>query len=248
MRYRRTLFIGILLLSCGYFALAQNKDSTKLFLGISIGPSLEYGTVKLNEEYSPPYPYPNSPPHSGFFSRYLKAQIPKMGVFLKLFVEKPVLSSHFSIFTGLQYEDKGYKTRLFTDTLAIGGSPVRIYKYVDHAHYKYYSIPLGIKYKLLGKRIGISISAGLIYDFAASYLLVSDGLDIVGGPGPPSQISTNMDISIQVGLFLNLNKHVLLSVEPGFVQALKFNAPLVTYEYLARFYSVIFPITLSWRF
>jgi hypothetical protein len=233
-----TLVILVLLFTKPVFTQQRYRDSTKLLLGISIGPTSEFRRVKLVDGNSLSYPY------SYLDSRHISTQIPKAGFVLKLFIEKPLFHSPLSISSGFQFEDKGYKTRSTTDTLFMGSV---LEKYIDHCRYSYFSIPFMLKYKILDKKIGVCVSSGLIYDFAARYRVVSD---VPNNSTPSIGIHGNVSISIQIDLEFYSSRHFLLSFEPGFIQALKYNVPLaeVSNAYAGRLYSFIFPITMSRKF
>jgi hypothetical protein len=239
------LFCFLVFLHFSENLLAEGRDTSK-FLSISVGPTYEYRGTKLREAN-------NSV--SNFNNACYLAQMPKMGYFIKVGVEKCLFHSNFFLAFGAQFENKGYKVKEISDSVYLVNSsnPVggRTLKYSQTFNYYYFSVPLGIKYVIIEGRLRLNFLAGIVFDGNGKYgenIKFSTG-EILSYNSSPH--SWNIGECFQIGVSWKLNNAVRLSFDPGYIRSLFYNDNLrggADLPYQLRFYSYIFPITIYLNF
>ncbi|MFI5149190.1 MAG: hypothetical protein ACHQRM_05610 [Bacteroidia bacterium] len=240
----------ILLLVCGFnlniSAQRNFSDSTKWILGIGAGPSNEFRQIASTPESK----FPQVLSH-------LNAQTPKNSIFASFFFDLRVYSTNFYLCTGLNYEDKGFKTNQVTDTSysynKYGVTGVIPYSHSEIYHYHYFGVPLLVKYKFTYKKLGLIVGGGLILE--AGYYLYMDRtssitiLDNTGG-----SVASNKSYEMDATLSYRLNKHLFVMIQGIYSRCLNYKDYAGFYpknsslgNVWCRFYSFAFPIGIAYR-
>jgi len=150
------------------------------------------------------------------------------------------VSEHFTFETGLQYSDKGEKTKWFSDFIyntPDPSIPTRI-KYI--VHYYYLDIPVKVNYYLLTKRLKYFISGGVSANIFLGQTTTSIGEFSDGhteerpsSHGLSAASTINIAIIAGMGIQYSLNEKLSLRIEPTYRRSLTafVNAPIKGYLY-----------------
>ena len=229
---------------------SQSIDSTKWTHGISIGPTYEFRDVQLNSGSTT----------NKQDSYELGCQIPKTGILIKYTFEIRIPKSRFFVSTGIAYEDKGFSSNA-SDSI-FNYSPNKIPPYtggtkmleswIYKKEYRYHSIsvPIALTYRYkLGKlffmgSIGIAYEAPCIttqvthFTSPNSYYTIPDDVN-------RNDHNWNVDLLVNLGVGITIQKKIILSFAPGFTQCLLYKDVCFTDYYSCRMYSFTFPVSLT---
>jgi hypothetical protein len=184
---------------------------------------------------------------------HTKSQISKQGIYARINFDYPLSTKCFYLCTGIEYEDKGFKTKVMSQTdsgtYATGGSYSYIVYHQELYHYRYINLPIGLKYFIVNRKIKISVLAGIDICLWGKLYTNSTSTGIYYTPAPTG-VPRTIGGAVKVGLGYQISPHFLVSFDPGYSMSFLNNPPLggTTNAYKARLYSFVFPLTLSYVF
>ncbi|MFI5150005.1 MAG: hypothetical protein ACHQRM_09755 [Bacteroidia bacterium] len=155
------------------------------------------------------------------------------------------------LLTGVQLENKGFRTGQIVDTTVVTGkysSHYDINSYTLSFHYYYLSVPLGLKYRINMGALKINLIAGMILDAPGYYGKRTYYPDGTKTNSHREVHAWNYDAYFQIGISWQFKNGSSISFDPGYIGALNYNDNDTlqggnSLPYTCRFYSFIFPVT-----
>jgi len=229
---KAVLQLLIILAIIPFFGFSQGKDSTctgKFSIGLAFSPDYCYRTLQSDAS-------------SQWIADGRNAmEVPKFG-FTTGISGLYKLSKKVNIEAGLQYSDKGEKTKQYTPDTTQPSDPA-IPNHVSYNYsYTYLDIPLKVSYSILTHRFGLFVSAGISTNI---FLLQQTTATQEFADGTTKKVSStnivtkfsavNFAILAGFGVDYNVNKSAQIRVEPIYRRSLNsiISAPIKEYLYSA---------------
>ncbi|MES2397169.1 MAG: outer membrane beta-barrel protein [Bacteroidota bacterium] len=211
---KKVLFSFLLLISFGLSAQDSTNTTLKHWaIGYTVSPDYCYRTVTSDGSAS----------MNNIVTFRNENEVPQFGI-TSGFNVAYFFTKHFSIETGINYSNRGYRTKYFSDFISPSGTPDPfIPTKINYIYnYNFIDIPLKINFVAGKKKLHFIASAGI----SANFLLFlketriseySDGRKITSYPKPQTGFDfSDLTMLLSAGTDINLTNKLNLRIEPTF--------------------------------